>query len=161
MERPLDVAQFTSETGQSLRPKAVSSKAAGARESRIQIKNQGTVPPASSSLARKPAPPIPKKPQVLVKHSEGRSEVDSKSAIPSRSSIGRTKAQLYSSGQQKFNVIPTQKRPDHSQETPSETDGPPLPPRRAERGGRSSGGLLDEDNGEARFIPSLEPARKA
>ena len=163
MEKPIDDSRITDDAGQSLRPKAVSSKAeghTGTRESETHVKDQGSTLPASSSVARKPAPPVPKKPQVLVKHSEGRLDEDNRSAIPPRPTIRRPQAQLSSNGQQRVSALPTQNLPVHSKGMPSETDGPPLPPRRTERGGRSSGGLLDEDNGEAKSIPSLEPARK-
>ena len=45
-------------------------------------------------------------------------------------------------------------------ETPSEPDGPPLPPRRSEMAGSNASALMDLEDDKAKSIPSLQPMRR-
>lgn len=111
---------------------------------------------ASSSVVRKPAPPIPRKPPLLTKFSGRQGSFESKGVREERA-IPPSMAPRIQSNIPHVEV----KLSTSAQQPPSEFDGPPLPPRRIGAGARSPSELMDEDDEGASSIPSLQPTRRA
>lgn len=120
-----------------------------------------------SSVARKPAPPIPKKPTLLTKSSDRQASNESKilgkdEAKSSRLPAGQERAATRDS---RVDLPPrttgaeamASQSDEHHQQSPSNVA---LPPRRSRAAARNPSGLMDEDDEGASSIPSLQPIRR-
>lgn len=124
--------------------------------------SQSSVMSMSSNVARKAAPPIPKKPALLSdrQHSqESRENEDGKSTSPGPLSGGQT---TFGDGAKTSFSPPRQwtKHQDIFRQQATESDGPPLPPRSSGAIVAAPNGLMDDDNEGASAIPSLQPMRR-
>lgn len=119
----------------------------------------------SKSVARKPAPPVPKKPTLLTKH--GGQQATNESNIPGeeipessvsraerRARIGVTKV-----GDLAGEPMTSESSQGH-QQSMTEVDNLPLPTRRRVTATSKPGGLMDDDDDRAIGIPPLQPVRK-
>lgn len=134
---------------------------------------------ADSSIARKPAPPIPKKPALLTRPSDSGVSLQNKAAAVEKTAMSRSPPagpkspsnnpnprspppQRRMTGSMAIGAYGIQQRPSipSSTQQSGKFDGPPLPPRRDDTGMVSPNGLMDEDNEGASAIPSLQPTRR-
>jgi len=149
------------------------------QEPRSRASSQVSTKSTTSSMARKPAPPIPKKPALLTRPSDLGISLDVKANAGERSSISRpppAARNISTNGVDPEYPLPPQRmtgavptgasgvqqppRMASSMQQPSESDGRLLPPRRTGTGVSSPKGLMDEDNEGASAIPSLQPTRR-
>lgn len=117
----------------------------------------------SSTISRKTAPPIPKKPALLSSPSKEQSPT-ARSLPKTNSSRATTKPSVppprQASGLStdgRNTIMPTRQIISSSPQAPTEHDGPALPPRRAVGSEKSSVKLMDEDGAAVVGIPSLQP----
>ena len=133
---------------------------------------------SASTVTRKPAPPVPKKPMLLSKPNSREasiSSIDGSSVLARRSTLAsREKTVILPppprrntgtismpESNKKFPASqPTGNRHQQKGSPSDENDGPRLPPRRATGDLSGSNGLMDEDDDGARAIPSLQPLRR-
>lgn len=123
--------------------------------------SQSSVGLTSSSVARKPAPPIPKKPALLSnrqtsqeirKNEQGR-------FISSRSPSGDQT--MFNDGVEATSMPPSlRKQQEVYRRQAAVSDGPLLPPRSTGAVVSSPNALMDDDNEGASTIPSLQPMRR-
>lgn len=108
----------------------------------------------SMNVARKAPPPIPKKPALLSdrQHSQ-ESKVNGQGKSTPMSPSGRENA--FDDGVKSSSPPPLQ----GNERQATEFDGPPLPPRITGAIVPVLNGLMDDDNGGASGIPSLQPMR--
>ena len=124
--------------------------------------SRSSVVSTSSNRARKAAPPIPKKPALLSnrRHNQESRDNAQGDSTSSRPPLG---------GNTTYRDIAETKFPPPQQSTkqqdvyaqrPTESDGPPLPPRNTGASISISNGLMDDDDEGASAIPSLQPMRR-
>lgn len=117
--------------------------------------SQSSVVLISSNIARKAAPPIPKKPTLLSNREysqESRNHEQEKPTSSRSPSGGQT---TFVDGTKTSFSSP----PLYGQQA-TESDGPALPPRSVGAIVSVPNGLLDDDNEGASAIPSLQPIRR-
>lgn len=145
-----------------------------ASEQQSRAASQASTRSTESSIARKPPPPIPKKPTLLTRPSNSGSISQNKATTAEKISMSRSpptinnaSPRLSVSPRQMTGPVSTgaysvQQRPGIASpaQGPGQVDGPPLPPRRTGTGVASPNGLMDEDNEGASAIPSLQPSRR-
>ena len=127
------------------------------------LNNPSSASPASA-VARKPAPPIPKKPDLSVCHNEPQS-IHDMSHIKKMPLTPRTTVhELSESSSPSLQVARHISNLGHSSQRLRETssrsvsdEGPPLPPRKISAGSDTIKGLMDEENKGAEAIPTLQP----
>ena len=129
-----------------------------------QSPSQAVQSTATSTTARKAAPPVPKKPDLLIDRDEQRSDRDSRSIDDSQ-----TVQRADSNKPIKAYLPPPEGTgmtsgvaPSRQTETFGNQDdsGPPLPPRRLGVDSHTIAGLMDKQDEEAGAIPSLQPQRR-
>ena len=123
--------------------------------------SKSSVVSMSSDVARKMAPPIPKKPALLMnrQHSQ-ESKVNEQGKSTSESPLGGQNV-FDNSAETSFPPpAPRNRQQQVYGRRATEPDGPPLPPRSAGGVVPVSNGLMDDDDDEgASAIPSLQPMR--
>ncbi|KAL8852415.1 MAG: hypothetical protein Q9221_002721 [Calogaya cf. arnoldii] len=122
----------------------------------------------ASSVRRKPAPPVPKKPPLLSKSGTGSSNrpIDAEEHTLSEDLMNgdRSNASLSPQSSRKGSSMATAQvglsGDKEHQPPPSSSQSRTLPtPRRGEDRGSGRGNLLDQDDEGAKTIPSLQPLR--
>ena len=122
--------------------------------------SQSSVVSMSSNVARKAAPPIPKKAALLSNRQHiQESKVNEQGKSTSEFPLGRQNA-FDNSAETSFPPPPLRNRQQevYGRRT-TESDRPPLPPRSTGAVVPVSHGLMDDDNEGASAIPSLQPMR--
>ena len=143
---------------------------------------------SSKGASRKPAPPIPKKPELLTRNSSQQSGLGSQRKDDPRLSSARMtsptntpRRELVSPSLSGLGFPPPPRRNVHrsqafppNRHTPTlppprvsrrlspnlaDESRPPLPPRRPSEIAVNPGGIMDENDGGAQSIPSLQPRR--
>ena len=147
-------------------------------EPRSRAPSQTSTMSTASNMARKPVPPVPKKPALLTKPSDRRISQESRQTGAERT-VSTTrppatqrvpsdgpKGAFPSSPQRTTGGMP---RPAPRQQPPpvlsprpkpTRADGPPLPLRRTSASLPKTNDLMDDDNEGASAIPSLQPTRR-
>lgn len=123
--------------------------------------SQSSVVSTSSNRARKPAPPIPKKPALLSNRHHSQESRDNAQGTSKSSRPPLGGKPTYRDVAETSFPPPQQriKQQDIYGQRPTESDGPPLPPRNTGASISVSNGLMDDDNEGASAIPSLQPMR--
>lgn len=146
--------------------------------------SQALMPPAPSNVSRKPAPPIPKKPALLNRSSGLQDDPGGDDAKQDRRTFPRprpgSRTQMIdvrdsfilkqqssfglsreSSSVHRDDTVSTSRHQQaiHKQE-PTESTGPPLPPRPTNATSTDIDGLMDNDDGGASTILALQPMRR-
>ena len=140
-----------------------------------------SVASSTSSINRKPAPPVPKKPALLSRPSDqsistGLHPTNSLNATLSRATSSSKPQSIaeantihpppprQTTGMSTRGATvtgPLRQVNGRQQRNIHEEDGPPLPQRGVGRPVRKAVDLMDEDDGGAQSIPALQPQRKS
>lgn len=138
---------------------------------RSRASSHASVQSSSSSIARKPAPPVPKKPTLLSRPSEGRPSQEARTTEDLDRLLlkARTSAEVKESNFAAQAPYPPPPRRTAKAHTgllqldknlgrQDSNGGPPLPTR-PKANSQTSSGLMDEDDSGASAIPALQPQR--
>ena len=146
-------------------------------KSNTQSPSTASVTSSTSSITRKPAPPVPNKPALLSTPNRRASQT-SRDTVPEQtqnqplSPTGRQKPPPVAGATTRFSPPPPPRRATGPvadtqiplrgvREAVTRSDGPSLPPRRRRNGEPTNNGLMDEDAGGGGLdIPSLRPQRR-